>query len=63
MFDDLVYDFMIFNKGNNSHGSPAFGTEEGIDLIDLFDHLSPPFGRNKGIFIFNNKGTQRITTA
>jgi len=31
MFDDLVYDFIIFNKGNNAHGSPAFGTDKGID--------------------------------
>jgi len=28
MFDDLVYDFVIFNKGNNAHGSPAFRTDE-----------------------------------
>jgi len=33
MFDDLVYDFVVFNKGNNSHSSPAFGTDEGINLI------------------------------
>jgi len=47
MFDDLVYDFIIINKGNNSHGSPAFGTDEGVDLIDLFYHLSPTFGWQK----------------
>jgi len=35
VFDELIYDIVIFNKGDNSHGSPAFGTDEGIDLIDL----------------------------
>jgi len=59
MFDDLVYDLVIFNKGNNAHGSPELGTDEGIDFIDLLYHLSPTFGGNKGIFIFNDKGTQR----
>ncbi len=28
MFDDLVYDFVIFNKGNNAHGSPAVRTSD-----------------------------------
>jgi len=46
VFDDLVYDFMVFNKGNNAHGSPAFGTDKGVDLIDLLYHLSPDFGMN-----------------
>jgi len=50
MFDDFFYDFVIFNKGDNAHGSLAFWTDEGIDLIDLLYHLSPSFGRYKGIF-------------
>jgi len=61
MFDDLVYDFVIFNKGDNSHSSPALGTNEKIGLIDFFYHLSPTFGRDKGLFIFNNKGAQRVS--
>jgi len=35
MFDDLVYDFIVFNKGDKAHGSPAFGTDEGI--VELRD--------------------------
>ncbi len=33
MFDDLVYDLVIFNKGNNSHSSPAFGTDDWITAM------------------------------
>jgi len=49
VFDDLVYDIVIFNKGDNSpvcvrsptgrHGSPAFWTDErfGVGPIELIE--------------------------
>jgi len=41
VFDDLVYDFVIFNKGNNAHGPPAFGTDE--EIIELRDFVELSF--------------------
>jgi hypothetical protein len=40
MFDDLLYDLVIFNKGDNAHGSPAFGIDEGIVELRDFVELS-----------------------
>jgi len=50
VFDDLVYDFVIFNKGDDSHGSPAFGTDEGIDTVNIESRMTwavdPAHGRD-----------------
>jgi len=37
--DDIVYDFMIFDKSNDFHFCTAVGTEEGVYFIDFADHL------------------------
>jgi len=41
--DDLVYDHMIFDKSDEFHFCTALWTDEGIDFIDLADHLRPAF--------------------
>ncbi|MFO7890381.1 MAG: hypothetical protein R6V04_08580 [bacterium] len=41
MFDDLVYDFVVFNKGDNSHGSSALGTDERIDTVHIESCMTP----------------------
>jgi len=54
--DDIVYDFMIFDKSNDFHFCTAVGREEGVYFIDFADHLCPAFGRHIIWLFFNDRG-------
>jgi len=52
MVDDPVDYGMVRDEGNDLHQPPAFGTDEGVGLIDLPDHLRPALGGNRpGVFL------------
>jgi len=60
--DDVVYDFMIFDKSNDFHFCTAVGTEEGVYLIDLADHLGPAFGGHMAVLFLNDQRVEGIAT-
>jgi len=41
MINNPIHDVMLREEGNDLHPAPAFGTEHGVDFIDLPDHGSP----------------------
>jgi hypothetical protein len=60
--DDIVYDFMTFDKSNDFHFCAAVGTEEGIYFIDFADHFSPtPAGNKRGLFINDRRMSRAFT--
>ncbi len=46
--DDLVYDFMIFDKSNGFHFCTALGREEGVYLLDFAVQSRPSLWRAHG---------------
>jgi hypothetical protein len=40
--DDLIDSFMIFDEGADVHLPSVAWTQQGIDFINLANHLSPP---------------------
>ena len=60
--DDIVYDFMIFDKSNDFHFCTAVGTEDGVYLIDFADHLSPAFGGHMAVLFLNDQRVGGIDT-
>ncbi len=49
--DDIVYDFMVFDKSNDFHFCTAMGTEEEVYLIDFADHPGPAFGGHIAVLL------------
>ena len=52
--DDLVDDFMIFDKGDHFHLSAALRAEQWINFKNLSYHLGPAFGGHISVRIFND---------
>jgi hypothetical protein len=52
--DDLINDFVILDKGDHFHLSPALRAEERIHFIDFFYHLGPAFGGHMSVCIIND---------
>ena len=53
--DDIVYEFMIFDKRNDFHFCTAVGTEEGVYLIDFGRNLDPAFGGHMAVLFLNDQ--------
>jgi hypothetical protein len=60
--DDIVYDFMIFDKSNDFHFFTAAGTEEGVYLVDSADHPEPAFGGHRAVLFLNDQMVGGIDT-
>jgi len=61
MLDDPIHHHNISQEGNDPHLSLAFWADEGIDFIDLFDHLRPALAGNPGKILFydlDNRGAK-----
>ncbi len=58
--DNLVDNFVIFDKGDHFHLSAALRTQQRVNFIDFFYHLSPASGRYKWSLIFNDWRVGRI---
>jgi len=52
--DDPVDDGVLREEGNDLHPAPAFGTEHGVDFIDLSDHGRPALGRKAPELLLNH---------
>ena len=52
--DNFVYDGVVFDEGGDSHLATTIRAEDGINFIDLADHLGPAFGGHTSIRIFND---------
>jgi hypothetical protein len=61
MADDPVNGLRLLDKRDDSHLATTCRTKQRVNLIDFSDHLGPSFRGYKGIFIFNNKRTQRVS--
>jgi len=46
LVDDLVDSLIALKESDDAHVALALGTDQGIDLINLPDHLGPAFGEN-----------------
>jgi len=44
--DDAIDHGEIGDKGDDLHRSPALGTKQRVDIMDLADHLGPAFKEN-----------------
>ncbi len=53
--DDIVYDFMIFDKSNDFHFCTAVGTEEEVYFYDFTDYLGPTFGGHMAVLFLNDQ--------
>jgi hypothetical protein len=60
--DDIVYDFMIFDKSNDFHFCTAVGTEEEVYLIDFADYLGPSFEGHRAVLFLNDQRVGGIDT-
>ena len=52
--DDAVHYGIVGKEGNDAHPTPALGTEQGVDLVNLPDHGRPPLGRDALKFLLDH---------